>query len=546
MSNRTRRHTERMARPSAEGLETRQLLASHLVGLDIDGDRWVLDLTGPGDFNVTKHADASGDRVPLDEPGLIDTISIAGTGPKTSRLVGQVFPGPNGDGKVFFQNLNEFGGNSQFVNGSAGMLAIDMPDFWLGITNPTPTAGQEAPAIDVPDGVVTLRFGGVDATAFFGSDQAARPNANNTADSYNVRLGLPFFAGTSIIVDSVISDAQRNAANNNVVQDSVTFSVGGRLNLFEANTIRGNAALGPTPFSATGGTVVRSVVGGGGVTSAIGEIRINGSATNFFTQLQAAGGGVSGGTERLKTFFIGGEATNVSLDAPGGARLVKFGRGADTVNINTHVIEAFEANRSAINSEIVVERTIGRMTIGGDAINTRVFSGYIGAPGDTPQAQIGGGMTVLIGGDVRNSIFAASVDPQGASEEDGTRDTGFGGLNDILIPGATIDAKVEGRIDNSEVAPTRPQKAFFASGVRLERGPVIPPTVPEPPFSHPFPRPRSIGVPQLRGSLARAAARRQAQNLGSGADASAASQTRALRVATPGGPLAVRNRSARS
>ena len=510
MSNRSRRRASRVCKPGGENLEGRLLLAAQLSGVDLDGDRWVLQVQGAGDLHVVNQLDRDGIEVPLGDPALIESIRVTGTNPLVSRLVGRVERGPNGDGKVFFQNFEQFGGETQLVNGQAGLLAIDLPGFWLGTTQIEPTAGGSQGRIAIPDGVVTLRFGGVDTTAFFGSDPERRLSSNGQADSFSIALGLPNKVGTSIIVDEIITSAEEgtNATGQpTVIQDSVNITVNGRMNLFEANRIRGDAERPPAPLSGEGGTNLTVLPAPGNITSAAGEIRVNGDATNFTARLLATPNdtfltelGQASGVERLNTFFVGGEATNVAVTTPAGIRNVKFGRGMDTVLLGTHVIENLEANRGAINSEVVVSRTIGRATFGGDVIDTEIYTGYRGLPGGQLQAQIGGGMTVLVGGEVHNSIFAASVEPQSFSDPENLRDAGFGTSADLLIPLAAIDAKVAGPINNSEVVPLAPDKAFFASSVRLERGPVVPPRVTEPPYARPLPRPRSLGVPVVRAS----------------------------------------------
>ena len=62
----------------------------------------------------------------------------------------------------------------------------------------------------------------------------------------------------------------------------------------------------------------------------------------------------------------------------------------DTVDILTHVINTLTANRGALNSEVFSDRTISKVTFGGDVQNTNVISGghgvhtagTIGAEGD--------------------------------------------------------------------------------------------------------------------------------------------------------------------
>jgi len=481
-------------RPRPEALEGRQLLSSVVRGVDVDGDTYTLSLVGPGVLRVLNQPGSDGTRVPIGQPGLIDSITVLGTNPGRSRLVGVVEPGPEGDGKVFFQNLNELPSNiPQAVDGvGIGMLAIDMPDFWLGDTSPAPGGGQNAGAINVPGGVVTLNFGGVDTTAFGRS-------TNGQADQFTVTLGLPNRIGTSVIVDQIIT-ANETDASGSEVQDTVRINVSGRINVFQANSIEGDETLdladtfGRFEGDNPGGTTIVSQASGTafgqGLTGAIGRFRIGGDATNLTVRVQGQQDG------RLTNFSIGGETNKVTLDVPVLIRNAQFGLGMDTVSINTNDMQSLSANRGAVGSSMIIGRNAGRLTFGGDIFNTRVLAGYLTDPSGTPVAQAGGQMTVLAAGLVFDSIFAASVEPV-----DGI----FGNADDLVQPQGFINAKVEGLIDNStnpEVDPiTSFDQAFFAARVRLESGPVVPPGAPAPPF-RPAPGPgRTPGVRGLSGGF---------------------------------------------
>ena len=86
MSTRKPTSSRRSFRPSAEGLETRQVLSAistvptaTVSGTDIKGDRWTLTLYGPGTLNVV---DANGNAFTKDSantPDEIDTITVSGT-----------------------------------------------------------------------------------------------------------------------------------------------------------------------------------------------------------------------------------------------------------------------------------------------------------------------------------------------------------------------------------------------------------------------------------------------------------------------------------
>jgi hypothetical protein len=470
MSMPSRRSGSRALRPQPEQLEGRQLLSKLVTGMDIDGDTFTLKLEGAGDLRVIKQNGADGNPQSLDSMSQINMIEVAGANPNKTRLIGQVTKGPLGDGRVFFNEFNEIGGRSVSLPGSNGIRVIDIEGFWLGNTFPNTTASSQvtAPSINIPDGVVTMRFGGADATFNI-------PSTSTTANTLTVNLGLPLTTGTSIIADKIISGARPGSTTTSPpLQDSVTFSVAGRLNLFQANEIDGNSSFPPTGFLGGGGTIVISAPEPQSlITGQIGDVRIGGNATNFAVQTN----------DKISNYYVGGEANNVFVLSPGGARNLYFGKGLDTVIIDAHTIENLEANRDAVNSFVSVERSMGRIVIGGDVVNTQVLSGYQlnlsqefssqTAPTTMPSAQDGGGMTVLIAGDVTDSVFAASVEPFLGT---------FGTSNDLNIPHAHIDAKVEGFIDNSFATPDSPNTAFFAQKVHLAHGPVIPPVVPEAPF----------------------------------------------------------------
>jgi hypothetical protein len=478
MSTPIQRPRPRALRPSPECLETRQLLSKTVTGTDIDGDTFTLKVLGPGDLRVVKANGTDGNPSPLNSRTPIAMIEFAGGNPETTRVVGHVTQVPGGDGKVFFKDFEEIGGRSLTLPAGNGVQTIDMPGFWLGNSTavaPTP-AGTPASQINIPDGVVTLRLGGVDAT--LNADQTNGTNASNPNTAV-INLGLPRTTGTSIILDQSISGTRSvtpsGSTTPTTVQDGVLFNVLGRLNLFQANQVLGNAASAPSGFQGGGGTLVVSspTDASGTTTGQIGFVHIGGDATNFSVQTN----------DKVSEFFIGGETNNIFLLAPAGSRNIHFGKGMDNVTIDTHTFENLQANRGALNSNVTVDRSAGRVVLGGDAVNTRILSGYHqplltdftnqSAPTTPPNAQDGGGFTVLVAGDVTNSVFAASVQPLNNT---------FGTPNDLKLPSGHIVAKVQGTIDNSTATPASPTTAFYAQVVDLTRGPVIPPVVSEAPF----------------------------------------------------------------
>jgi hypothetical protein len=544
-------------------LESRQLLAAMVSGTDVDGDTWTLRLMGPGSLTVVKQNGPDGNPAPLNSQTEIDSIVVAGTDPLASRLVGTVRKGPNGDGKVFFNTFDELPNRSEHfqANGQPlglGLLGITMPGFWLGNTTPAgSTTTPTTPTIAIPDGTGTLKFGGVDTT----HNQVNPPPSGATSDLYRVDLGLPAYGGTRIIIDKSISSTQSMSSSTGgsptIIQHGVIFGVGGRLNLFQANEIDGDAANPPGQFSdqvpgatGTGGTVVVSgttnvapflnIEGNliGDVTGQIGNVRIGGNATNFTTLVYDTTGTQGA---RINNFSVGGETNNVLVVAPNGMQNAAFGKGMDTTDILSNVINTLQANRGAVSANVYVDRTISQVRMGGDVINSNILTGVSQnfatifddiagltstgvptsptAPAMPTASEVGGGMTALIGGNITDSVFSASVQPFNGT---------FGSPNDIVLPTGQIAAKVTGTIDNTVATPSKPSTAFYASQVHLNHGPVIPPNVPEPPYTtkRPIHAPGLHNTPlqikQLRGLQAIPAPRQ----LFTGG------------VATPRGPLA--------
>ena len=562
----------RAVRPAAEDLESRHLLSQVVSGTDTDGDSWTLQLFGRGSLTVVKQVDpTTGAPGTLNSPTEINQIIVGGTDPLHSRLVGTVTK--IGTGQVFFQNLQELTSRSDILGAGNGLLAINMPRFYLGDTTPTSsTTTPTTPSITIPDGVDTFRFGGVNTARNPNNSPNVNPPSTSsaTSDNSSVTLGLPLFGGTRIIIDKSVSSTESvtpsGAMAPTTIQHAVTFNVSGRLDLFQANSIQGDAQHPPGQFqndlipnntNATGfgGTTVFSGTTGtppflnlvtnlqGAVTGAIGNVRIGGNATNFSTIVTDATGS---GNARIANFSIGGETDNVLLLAPNGSRNISFGLGMDKVDILTHVINNLQANRGALNSRVLVDRTISKVTIGGDVDHTDVETGLQqnftnifqtitgtsststtpvapAVPPDPTNAQVGGGMTVLVAGDVTDSVFTASVQPlilttAASSTTPGTSKRLFG-TQDTNLPTGHILAKVEVKPSNtpgavvnsttttntttnitttSQTINNSPiNKAFYAADLHVKQGPVIPPNVPGPTYPPPAKPVHAPGIPHL-------------------------------------------------
>jgi hypothetical protein len=509
----------RAIRPSAESLEIRQLLSATVSGTDTAGDQWTLTLLGKGTLQVVKQDDSTGSPGALDSATEINSITVAGTDPRSSRLIGTVKAAAGSDGRVFFNTLNEIPNHSDLLASGLGLLAINMPDFWLGYTGSAMAAtGSPVAEINIPDGVNSLRFGGVDTTKSFTTTASDGPTQDNQNDEYLVNLGLPQSIGTSIVVNKVISASQAAAPTtgttpNSPTQKSVVFDVAGRINLFEANEIDGTTTNAPALQSYTGGTIVASFADPTtAITGEIGFVRVGGNATNFSV--------VTNNT--LANLYIGGETNNDSILTPNGSRNLYFGKGFDTSSILTHSIENLYANRDMTNSDITSSRMIGNLSIGGNVANSNVLSGYqqdlatvassaqsnIGqlsattlptAPTmTTPTAQAAGQITAFIAGSVTNSVFAASDLPISQVESTATPAAQtFGDPQDALLPLGVITARVEGSIDNSTATPEFPKQAFYARTVQLTHAVVVPPNVVEPPLPPPTTPITLPGIPHV-------------------------------------------------
>lgn len=481
----------RALRPESDGLEERRLLSSiygtptaQVSGTDPSGAHWKLRLYGPGTLNVVDQNGTAFTKATANTPDSINTITVGGAISSETRLVGTVTPGSNGASQVYFQNLivtptGELVGIDQqnvSFNHTAqeGILAIDMPDFWMGHTSTSKPSGasqihttaQSAGLIYIPGGVNTLRFGGVNAD--YTPPGGTPLNQTGQNNEFQINLGLPIVTGTSIIVNKVITDAQANTtAGSPPFQDYATFLVTGRLNLFQANEIDGNTKLAPTQFdsltptggTAPGGTYVISQ--GGAATGQIGDVRVGGSATNFttfMTESPIAVAAAEGELDaKIANFYIGGQTNNVLLVAPSGSRNVSFGLGMDNVTISSLAISSLRANRDATNSTVTVSRSIGNMLIGGDVTNTNVsvgtFSSLFAAANSPPQSVFGGGSGVFFG-DPPPSITNHVVNPNTQQLEPYAQNGGFlnvkiaGSVNNSLFS-ASVDPNPSGLVPSS-------------------------------------------------------------------------------------------------
>ena len=535
MSKRKPSPPTRSLRPVAESLETRQLLSAAygtptatVRGTDPDGAQWTLRLYGPGTLNVVDQNGAAFTKETANTMDSISTITVGGSITSETKLVGTVTPAPDGNSNVYFENLivTPTGALGKIDAGQVanqriqqnGIDAIDMPDFYLAHTDSTlpaatstiHTGAKQAGLISIPGGINTLRFGGVNAD--YTPTGATPLNQSGQSNEFDINLGLPITTGTSIIVNSVTTDAQANTTSGSpAFQNMATFLVSGRLNLFQANTINGNTASGlaPSQFAGSvpssglspGGTFVIAQASEAG-TGQIGDVRVGGNATNFTTLVEEyalSTTPVEGALDaKISNYFIGGETNNVMLMAPSGSRNISFGLGMDNVTINSLTIASLRANRDATNSTVTVSRSIQNLFIGGQVENTNIQAGYsqslfadtnfpatslgfagsgvfFGTPPPTitnhqvspsstflePFAQNGGSIAGRIAGNITNSVISASVDPNpsgsspsavdlsGSFEQSQGNNFPFGAPDNLVLPRGVINVKFEGTINNS-------------------------------------------------------------------------------------------------
>ena len=355
----------------------------------------LLQLFGPGALSVVGVNGTVFNKSTQTSTDSIQTITVGGAITTQTRLVGTVH-GTTGQSNVYFENLNvtptgelgkiDLGQVNNFRSVQNGIFAIDMPDFYLAHTDTatpsTPssihTNAMSAGQIFIPQGVLTLRFGGVNVDYTPpGGTPLTQTNQNN---EFQIDLGLPIIQGTSIIVNTVNSDAQANTTTaTQPFQDYATFLVGGRLNLFQANQITGNTTPGlvpsqfpnqtPATTSDPGGTYLFADGTTGGVTGQIGDLRIGGAATNFTTlisenpeNLVAAEGQLDA---KISNFFIGGQTKNVLLVAPSGARniVIRPGHGQRHDQQRRHFVAIgqprrfqFTGNREPLDRQLARRR----------------------------------------------------------------------------------------------------------------------------------------------------------------------------------------------
>ncbi len=209
---------------------------------------------------------------------------------------------------------------------------------------------MSAGEIYIPQGVITLRFGGVDVDLHAPGRNRRSTRQRRATSSRSISACRSFREPASSSTPSTATAQANSTAGSPAFQDFATFLVTGRLNLFQANEIDGNTTSGLVPTqlvnspsssgNSPGGTFVISQ--GGAATGQIGDVRVGGSATNFTTfvtedpiNVAAAEGQLDA---KISNYYIGGQTNNVLLVAPSGSRNISFGLGMDNVTISSLAI----------------------------------------------------------------------------------------------------------------------------------------------------------------------------------------------------------------
>ena len=144
--------------------------------------------------------------------------------------------------------------------------------------------------------------------------------------------------------------------------------------------------------------------------------------------------------------------------------------------VNSQILSGYSQNFTNLTTTIT---TIG------DAVRQGI------RPSLPYNAVTSGGMAVHVAGSVQNSVFAASYQPAGGDF------SVFGAPGSLALTGGQIKGNPEGTVNNSTIAPSSPLTAFYAKNVTAYSGPVVPPAVPQAPYTNQTP----VQLPGLNYSM---------------------------------------------
>ena len=208
MSTRKPSPHDRALRPRPEDLETRQLLATVLRGIDVDGDTYSLRMQGPGDVRVVNQPGADGQPIPLGTAGR-DRSDHRRRHQRPAQHAGG--PRPAGPRRRRQGLLQDAGGAGQSVAATSppamACWRSTCPASGWATRRPRapPAAGRRRPRSRSP--TASSRCGSAASMPPGGRPRARLP-AGTQDDTIPITLGLPRSGGTRIVVDQVISSTQ--------------------------------------------------------------------------------------------------------------------------------------------------------------------------------------------------------------------------------------------------------------------------------------------------------------------------------------------------
>jgi hypothetical protein len=344
-----------------------------IYGQDRQGNRYHLQLTGPGEIIVT---DTSPNDGALDDD--INTITLVGTSPTKSVLTGTVeqsFNQPSSTellstlGQVYFNALvADQGVKSIILNGFVLTDTITPPGS--PVLSPLESALNQTTGINLAGGVGLLEFEGIDGrfpTPNTANTSTDTLNPDLTSDPIDITIGTsttPLKVQPNIRIDHIYNTVfDSNAFSQQpdtgeinpgvvptgpVTSPTIDFVVNGEIKSFDVVSIGqepnlatltpdlNNAFLNvPTQFIPTSSAALEyqyPIVGTTGrtavQTTAINHIKSTGSVTNvtFSKAIQPFQNSLSG-LESVGYVQFGGQTDAVGIDAEGNIKLLKFEKG---------------------------------------------------------------------------------------------------------------------------------------------------------------------------------------------------------------------------
>jgi hypothetical protein len=389
---------------SAAALATYSNEGKTLTGQDRQGDTWTLKLTGPGEIIVT---DISPNDGVLDDE--LNTIQLVGTSLTQSVLTGTVAPSPRiPSDATQLATVGTLEFNSLIA--TTGVKTINLNGFILTDTV-TPAGGtglNASTTINLAGGVQNLSFEGIDARLPVSQDPVPinvtignpttplkiKPSIRidhiyNTAYD-DTSAAVPVGPLTTPTVDIVINGAAANLDFVSITQQPNVSLLVPSSTIPVVNTpvdqIPPNTAAYQYRFPIVG-TTGRTAI----QTTAVGSLKVNGSATNVTVSKAAQPFQNSlSGLNSLGKAQIGGVADAVALDVKGNIGGIKLAKGLGSpvgANPNPIYYGTPAANTGypaagLLGGQVVTEGSIGHIVAGASTT-------FLQVPQDPTQIQNG-------------------------------------------------------------------------------------------------------------------------------------------------------------